>query len=98
VSVSYNGVRDLVVPVSVSVYPAFIPWGIWGQTRVWHSKARCGVRVPLPKHDGCSLLRYPKNRSQTISGGLTVEVVHQLGDGFGIVVPLTAVPLVCGLV
>jgi hypothetical protein len=55
------------------------PRGIWSRTKVWHRKARCCVRIPLPKHAGSSLLRYPKSRSQTLNGDLIVKVVHRLG-------------------
>jgi hypothetical protein len=71
----------MVVAVRVRVCPAVIPESIWGQTRVWHRKARRGVHVPLPKHAGRSLLQYPKRRSRTLDSGLAVKVVHRLGRG-----------------
>jgi hypothetical protein len=55
--------------------------GIGGQTRVWYSKGRCGVHVPLPIHVGRSLLWHPKIRSRTLDGGSAVEVIHRLGRG-----------------
>jgi hypothetical protein len=64
--------------VDVHVCPAIAPGGVWGRIEVWHRKARCGLRIPLPEHTGHSLLWHPKSRSRTINGGSTVNVVHQL--------------------
>jgi hypothetical protein len=76
------------VAARVRVRSTIKPGGIGGRTRVWYSKARRGVHVPLPIHDGRSLLWHPKIRSQTLDGGsvvevvhLAVEVVHQLDRG-----------------
>jgi hypothetical protein len=63
VGVSYGGVQGLVVAIRIRVCPAIIPESVWGQIRVWNSKARRGVRVPLPEHAGHSLLWHPKSRS-----------------------------------
>jgi hypothetical protein len=71
----------MVVAVRVRVCPAIISGSIWGRTRVWHRKARHGVRVPLPEHADHSLLRHPKSRSQTLDGGLAMKVVHRLDRG-----------------
>jgi hypothetical protein len=71
----------MVVAVRVRICPAVIPGNIWGRTRVWHRKARLGVRAPWPEHTGRSLLQHPKSRSQTLDGGSTVKVVHRLGRG-----------------
>jgi hypothetical protein len=79
VGVSYDSVRGLVVAVRVCIRPTVIPGGIWGPTRVWHSEARRGVCVPLPKCADHSLLRNPKSRSRTLDGGSAVKVVHRLG-------------------
>jgi hypothetical protein len=46
----------MVVAVRVRVCPIVIPRSIWDQTKVWHRKAKHGVRVPLPEHVGHSLL------------------------------------------
>jgi hypothetical protein len=81
VGVSYGDVRGLVVAIRVRVCLAVIPRGIWDRTRVWHTKAWCGVCVPLPEHAGHSLLRHPKSRSRTLHGDLAVKVVHRLGRG-----------------
>jgi hypothetical protein len=81
VSVSYGGVRGMIVTVRVRVCLAVIPGCIWGRTRVWHRKARRGVRVPLPEHAGRSLLRYRKSRSRTLGGASAMKVVHWLGRG-----------------
>jgi hypothetical protein len=71
----------LKVAARVRVCSTIKPGGIGGQRKVWYSKARCGVRVPLAIHAGRSLLCHPKIRSRTLDGGLTVEVIHQLGKG-----------------
>jgi hypothetical protein len=76
VGVSYGGVRCLKVAARVRVCSTIKPRGIGARTRVWYSKARCSVRVPLPTYTGCSLLWHPKIRSRTLDGGLAVEVVH----------------------
>jgi hypothetical protein len=79
--VSYGVVRGLEVPARVRVCSTIKPGGVGGRTRVWYSKARCGVRVPLPIHADRNLLWHPKIRSRTLDGGLAVEVIHQLGRG-----------------
>jgi hypothetical protein len=56
-------VWGLEIAARVRVHSIVEPGDIWGQTRVWCSKARCGVCIPLPIHDGCSLLQHPKSRS-----------------------------------
>jgi hypothetical protein len=71
----------MVVTVRVRICPVVIPKSIWGQTRVWHRKARRGVRVPFPEYAGCSLLWHPKSMSRPLNGGSVVKVVHQLGRG-----------------
>jgi hypothetical protein len=52
-----------------------------GRARVWHSKARCGVCIPLSIHAGHSLLWHPKIMSQTLDGGSAVKVIHRLDRG-----------------
>jgi hypothetical protein len=69
------------VAARVRICSTIKPGGIGGRTRVWYSKARCGVHVPLPIHIGHSLLWYPKIRSRTLDSGLTMEVIHRLGIG-----------------
>jgi hypothetical protein len=81
VGVSYGGVRGLEVAARVRVCLTIKPGGIGGQTRVWYSKARCSVCVPLPIHAGHSLLWHPKIRNRTLDGGSTVEVIRRLGRG-----------------
>jgi hypothetical protein len=71
----------LEVATRVRVCSTIKPGGIGGRTRVWYSKARCGVRVPLPIHAVHSFLWHPKIRSQTLDGGSAVEVIHRLGRG-----------------
>jgi hypothetical protein len=80
-SVGYGSVRGLVVAVRVSVCSTVISGGIWGWTRVWYVKARCGFRIPLPKHAGRCLLWHPKISIWTLDGGLAVKVVHRLSRG-----------------
>jgi hypothetical protein len=55
------------------------PRGAGGRAWVWHSKARCGVCIPLPIHAGRGFLWHPKIRSRTLNGGSAVKVVHWLG-------------------
>jgi hypothetical protein len=69
------------IAAKVRVCSTIKPGGIGGRTRVWYSKARCGVCIPLPIHAGHSLLWHPKIRNQTLDGGSAVEVIHQLGRG-----------------
>jgi hypothetical protein len=63
VSVRYGGAHGLEIAARVWVCPTIKPGGIRSQTRVWHSKARSGVCIPLPIHAGRSLLWHPKIRS-----------------------------------
>jgi hypothetical protein len=69
------------IAAKVRVCSTIKPGGIGGRTRVWYSKARCGVCIPLLIHAGHSLLWHPKIRNQTLDGGSAVEVIHQLGRG-----------------
>jgi hypothetical protein len=39
------------------------PRGAGGRAWVWHSKARCGVCIPLPIHAGRGFFWHPKIRS-----------------------------------
>jgi hypothetical protein len=71
----------MVVALRVRVCPMVIPKSIWGRTRIWHRKIRRGMRIPLPKHTGRSLLQHPKSKSRTLDGGSAVKVVHRLGRG-----------------
>jgi hypothetical protein len=48
VSVRYGGAHGLEIAARVWVCPTIKPGGIRSQTRVWHSKARSGVCIPLP--------------------------------------------------
>jgi hypothetical protein len=82
VGVSYGGVWGLEVVTRVRVCSTIKSRCIGSRTRVWYSKGRCGVRVPLPIHAGHSLLRHSKVRSQTLDSGSAVKVVHRLGRGF----------------
>jgi hypothetical protein len=81
VGVSYGGVQGLEVVARVRVCSTIKPGGIGGPTRIWYSKGRCSVRVPLSIHASRSLLWHPKISSRTLDGGLTMEVVHRLGRG-----------------
>jgi hypothetical protein len=71
----------LEVASRVRVCSTIKPGDIGGRTRVWYSKARCGVHVPLPVHAGHSLLWHPKIRSRTLDDGSAMEVIHRLGKG-----------------
>jgi hypothetical protein len=65
----------------VRVCPTVKPEGLRGRTRVWYSKARYGVCIPLPIHAGRSLLWHPMIRSRTLDGGWALKVIHRLGRG-----------------
>jgi hypothetical protein len=67
------------IATRVTVHSSIKAGGIRGQTRVLYTKARRGVRIPLPIHAGRSLLWHPKIRSRTLDGGFAMEVIHRLG-------------------
>jgi hypothetical protein len=69
------------IAARVRVCSTIKPRGIRGQTRVWYSKARLSVCIPLPIHVGRTLLWHPKIRSRTFNSGSAVKVIHQLGRG-----------------
>jgi hypothetical protein len=58
-----RSVWGLIIAIRIRVRSTVIPGGIGGRSRVWISKARCGVHIALPIHDGRSLLWHPKIRS-----------------------------------
>jgi hypothetical protein len=58
-----RSVWGLIIAIRIRVRSTVIPGGIGGRSRVWISKARCGVHIPLPIHDGRNLLWHPKIRS-----------------------------------
>jgi hypothetical protein len=72
----------LLVAVVVCVCPAVTLGGIWGRTRIWHRKAWCGVRIPLPEHTSLMILL-----RQGGEGGLDDVVLVEvrsvdIGDSF----------------
>jgi hypothetical protein len=76
--VSYGGVQGLEIAARVRVRSTIKPEGIRGRTRVWYSKVRHGVCIPLPIHAGRSLLWHLKIRSRTwFSCGSDSSVVQR---------------------
>jgi hypothetical protein len=76
--VSYGGVQGLEIAARVRVRSTIKPEGIRGRTRVWYSKVRHGVCIPLPIHAGvacCGISRLG------VEPGLVVEVIHRLCRG-----------------
>jgi hypothetical protein len=68
----------LIVVVGVCMCSAITPEGVWGRTKVWYRKAMHSVCVPLLKHAGHSLLRYPKisHSLSVVPHRVVVGVVH----------------------
>jgi hypothetical protein len=81
VGVSYGGVQGIVAAGRIRVCSTIIPESIWDRIRVWYSKDRRDVCIPLLKHTGRSLLWHPKSGSRTLDGGSDVKVVHQMDRG-----------------